>query len=40
MYYLVIDGFIVGWSDDLGHLVEQQLILGGVIKESKHKESK
>ena len=32
MYYLVVKGQIVGFSDDLDFLAEQQLIYGGEIK--------
>jgi len=32
MWYLVIYGQIVGWSDDLDHLTKEQFKLGGTIK--------
>lgn len=32
MYYLVVKGQIIGWSNDRDFLAEEQLIYGGRIK--------
>jgi len=39
MYYLVLGGFIIGWSDDLKFLQEQRTKYGGVVKQSKNIEA-